>query len=333
MADVLSQSQIDDLLRSFSTDGDKVIEEIESQKHEKKTKPYDFRMPKKFTKERLRVIDRIFENYARLLSSYFTGMLRLYCKVNVLQIEEQRYNEFSNALPEYVLMTIMDLEAHDEDIDDTVMIMQLSNPIAFTLMDRLLGGNGTYIDINRDFTEIEIGLLRTIVEKMCAMQKESWATFIDLNTSVSSVETNARVIQSIAPDEIIIQIMLEVEIKEVKNTISICIPAMNLEQIMTKFNDKNLRSSKRLDPLKETERKSEILQGIKDSTLNVTAVLCETQVDLQDILHLQVNDIIPLNTNINQNVVLKIGETPWFDGKLGAKNNRKAVRLDNTLKN
>lgn len=333
MADVLSQSQIDDLLRSFSDNASKAIEEIESQQLEKKVKPYDFRMPKKFTKERLRVIDRIFENYSRLLSSYFTGLLRLYCKVNVLQIEEQRYSEFNNALPEYVLMAIMDIGITDEDIDDTVMIMQLSNPIAFTLMDRLLGGNGTYVDINRDFTEIEIGLMTSILEKMCEMQKEPWGAYIDINPTISSVETNARVIQSIAPDEIIIQVLMEVEIKDVKNTVSVCIPAMNLEQIMAKFNDKSMRSSKRLDPLKESERKAEIIKGIKDSQLTVKAVLCETQVDLQDILHLQVNDIIPLNTSINSNVVVKIGETQWFDGKLGIKNNKKAVRLDNIYKN
>ena len=46
------------------------------------------------------------------------------------------------------------------------MIMQLSNPIAFTLMDRLLYGNGTYVDINRDFTEIEIGLMTSILENV-----------------------------------------------------------------------------------------------------------------------------------------------------------------------
>ena len=286
MAEVLSQNQIDDLLKSFSTDGDKVIEEIEHQNQEKKTKAYDFRMPKKFTKERLRVLDRIFENYSRLLSSYLTGLLRLYCKVNVLQIEEQRYREFSNALPEYVLMSIMDLGITDEDIDDTIMIMELSNPISFSMMDRLLGGNGSYVDINRDFTEIEIGLMSNIVEKMCQMQKESWGTFIDINPSVSSVETNVRVIQSIAPEDVIIMVILEVEIKNVKNTISICIPAMNLEQIMAKFHEKNSRSSKRFDPLKDNERKSEILYGIKDTPLDVKAVLCETQIDLQEIINL-----------------------------------------------
>jgi hypothetical protein len=33
-----------------------------------------------------------------------------------------------------------------------------------------------------------------------------------------------------------------------------------------------MRSSKRLDPLKESERKAEIIKGIKDSQLTVKAV-------------------------------------------------------------
>lgn len=173
MADVLSQSQIDDLLNSINTGGEKAIEEIETQTQEKKTKVYDFRMPKKFTKERLRILDRIFEIYSRLLSSYFTGLLRLYCKVNVLQIEEQRYYEFNNALPEYVLMAIVDLGIEDEEVSDTNMIMQMSNPITFSMLDRLLGGNGNYIDLSRDFTEIETGLMTNILRKMCSMQKRS----------------------------------------------------------------------------------------------------------------------------------------------------------------
>lgn len=333
MADVLSQNQIDDLLRSFSIDGDKAIEEIETHNIEKKTKPYDFRMPKKFTKERLRVLDRLFENYARALSSYFTGLLRLYCKVNVLQIEEQRYYEFSNALPEYVLMSVMDLGIMDDDIDDTTMIMQISNPISFTLLDRLMGGDGTYVDINRDFTEIELGLISKIAYKLCDMMKEPWGAFIDINPTISSVETNGRVLQVIAPEDIIILVMLEVEIKDIKNNISLCIPAINLEQIMAKFHEKTSKNVKRNDAQKEQERKNDILKGIKNTEINVKAVLCDTQLDLAEVLHLAVNDIIPLNMHIEDNVAIKVGETKWFDGKLGAKNNRKAVRIDNTFKN
>jgi len=332
MADVLSQNQIDELLNSFSTGGEKAIEEIAEQSMEKKLKVYDFRMPKKFTKERLRVLDRIFENYSRLLSSYFTGLLRLYCKVSVIQIEEQRYYEFNNALPEYVMMSIADLGVNDEDVDDTFVITQISNPITFSFLDRLLGGNGKYVDVSRDFTEIETSLMSDVLGKLCSMLKESWSAYIDINPSIQSIETNSRVLQTIAPEDVIILVIMEVQIRDVKNTISLCIPAMNLEQIMKKFNDRNLRNSKRNDAIKESERRSEILKGIKNTPLDLTAVLCETQVDLQDILNLQIGDIIPLNTNINSNVVLKVGSTNWFDGKLGALKNKKAVKLDNILK-
>lgn len=332
MADVLSQSQIDELLNSFSTGGEKAIEEIAEQAMEKKLKVYDFRMPKKFTKEKLRILDRIFENYARLLSSYFTGLLRLYCKVSVIQIEEQRYYEFNNALPEYVMMSISDLGVNEEDVDDTFMITQISNPITFSILDRLLGGNGNYVDISRDFTEIETTLMGDILSKVCNMLKESWSAYLDINPKVSSIETNSRVLQTIAPEDVVILVIMEVQIKEVKNTISICIPAMNLEQIMEKFKDKNLRNSKKNDAIKESERRAEILNAIKNTPLDVTAQLCETQVDLYDILTLQVGDIIPLNTRIDSNVVLKVGKTSWFDGKLGVLNNKKAVKLDNILK-
>ena len=334
MADVLSQSQIDELLNSFSAVGTKAFEEIETENSgSKKAKTYDFKTPKKFTKEKLKVIESIFENYSRLLSSYLTGLMRLYCKVDVLQIEEQRYYDYNNALPDYVMMSIINLGIDDEDILDTSIIFQLSNPIAYSMMDRLMGGHGSYTDVSRDFTEIEISLMRNILNKMTGLMKEAWANYIDISPVMTNLETNARVIQSIGPDDVIILVMLEVEIKNIKNTISICIPAINLEGIMAKFTDRYNRSNKRFDANKEAERREEILQGIKNTSLKIDAVLAETQVDLYDILTLQVDDVIPLNVNIDKNVTIKIGDNVWFDGKLGIKNNKKAVKIENIYKN
>ncbi|MBR6695276.1 MAG: flagellar motor switch protein FliM [Oscillospiraceae bacterium] len=331
MADVLSQKQIDELLNSFSANGSKVFEEI-SENTDKKAKVYDFKMPKKFTKEKLKIIDSIYENYSRLLSSYLTGLMRVYCKVDVLQIEEQKYYEYNNALPDYVLMAIVNLDIDDEDIMDTSMIFQMSNPISFTMMDRLMGGYGTYSDVSRDFTEIEIGLMKGIISKMVELQGEAWSSHLEINPKMSRLETNARVFQSIGPDDIIILIMLEVEIKNIKNTISVCIPALNLEAMMGKFADR-YAMRKRFDPAKEEERREEILRGIKETPLKIDAILAETQVDLYDILTLQVNDIIPLNVSIDKNVNVKIGDNIWFDGKLGTYNNKKAIKIDNIYKN
>ncbi|MCD7730512.1 MAG: flagellar motor switch protein FliM [Oscillospiraceae bacterium] len=332
MADVLSQSQIDALLNSFSSEGTKALDEIEEQASEKKIKTYDFKMPKKFTKEQLKVIDGIFENYSRVLSSYLTGLLRVYCKVEVLQIEEQLYYEFNNALPDYVMMAMINMGITDDDIPETNCILQLSNPISYTMMDRLMGGAGSYSDRNRDFTEIEVGLMTNVLKKMASLLKEPWGSYIDINPMLTTIETNSRVVQSISPDEVTIIVMLEMEIKDIKNTISICIPAIGLESIMSKFGDKWARTTKKLDPKREKERRISLMDAIKDSELKIDAVLCDTVLDLYDVLTLQPGDVIPLNIPIDKNITVKIGDNLWFDGKLGIKNNRKAVKIDNIYK-
>lgn len=332
MADVLSQSQIDALLNSFSSEGSKAFEEIEEQAKEQKIKSYDFKMPKKFTKEQLKVIDGIFENYSRVLSSYLTGLMRIYCKVEVLQIEEQLYYEFNNALPDYVMMSMVNMGITDDDVLETSCIMQVSNPIAFSMMDRLMGGGGSYVEQNRDFTEIEVGLFSNVLGKMAGLLKDPWGTYIDINPTITTIETNARVMQSISPDEVVILVVLEMEIKDVKNTMTFCIPAMNLESIMAKFGDRWSRTTKKLDPKKERERRVSLLEAIKDSELKIDAVLCETKLDLYDVLTMQPGDVIPLNMPIDSNVTVKIGDNLWFDGKLGIKNKKKAVKIDNIYK-
>lgn len=332
MADVLSQSQIDALLNSFSANGSEAFEEIEAN-DSNNVKNYDFRMPRKFTKEQLKSVEGIFETYARVVSSYLTGLLRLYCKVEVLQIEEQRYNEFNNALPDYVLLSTIDMGIEDEDVMETSVIMQISNPVTYCMIDRLMGGDGQFTEINRDFTEIEVGLMTNVINKLTASLKQAWDPYIEIHPKLTNVETNARVLQSIAPDDVVILVMLELEIRKIKNTISICIPALNLESMMAKFSDRFSKNGKKFDANKDNERREEILNGIKNSKLKIDAILSETQVDLYDILTLQPGDIIPLNMSISDNVTVKIGEHVWFDGKLGEKNDHKAIKIDNIYKN
>ena len=62
MSEVLSQSQIDALL-SAARRGEN-LEPAEDTSKTKKYRKYDFRSPRKFTKDRLKMLDSIFENYS-----------------------------------------------------------------------------------------------------------------------------------------------------------------------------------------------------------------------------------------------------------------------------
>lgn len=328
MADTLTQEQIDAMLSQALSGG-----LVETAAAEEQVKEYDFRSPKKFTKEKMRALETIFESYARLLSSYLTGLLRLYCKVSLVSIEEQRYFEYNNALPDYVMMGLLDLGIDNEDIDEFTTLLQLSNSLTFVLIDRLLGGRGESADLDRDFTELESSVIGKVLTDMAGMLKEPWENYIELNPKVTQLETNSRVISTVGYDDTMIIVALEVTINEIKSIISVCVPALNLDEIMMKFVTRAHKSTRKIhDAHKEEERRDTIMNTLNQSSLTIRAVLDETQLQLSDILHLQVDDIIPLPKSIDGNVVLRIGERDWFDGKLGIFNNRKAVKIENVYR-
>lgn len=104
MAEQLSQSQIDALLKRMSSG------EMDVQEPTRKIREYDFRSPKKFTKEQLKALDSLHETFSRMVASYFSGLLSTACEIEVVQIEEQRYYEYSNALPDQLLITLLNMK-------------------------------------------------------------------------------------------------------------------------------------------------------------------------------------------------------------------------------
>lgn len=295
-------------------------------------KDYDFRSPKKFTKERIKVLDSIFDNYARLLSSYLTGLLRLYCKVTLASIEEQRYFEFNNGLPDYVMMGTVELGIHDEDIESTPTIVQLSNSLTYILIDRLLGGRGEYKDADRDFTEIEVSIIEKIIGNLAGLLREPWEQYVEVSPKLMNVETNSRVFSAVDYDDTMIIVCLEVAVNETKTLVNVLMPVLNLDAVMQKYVTKSARTTRRFDANREQERRETIMRALNESPLTIKAVLGEVSLDIADILNLQVDDIIPLDKNINSNVVIKIGDNPWFDGKLGVYNQNKAVKIENVYR-
>jgi flagellar motor switch protein FliM len=326
MAETLTQEQIDALLSSAMNGG-----VVESSK-EPEVKEYDFRAPKKFTKERIKILDSIFDNYARLLSSYLTGLLRLYCKVTLASIEEQRYFEFNNALPDYVMMGTLDLGIHDDDIGTVTSIVQLSNSLTYTLIDRLLGGRGEYKDADRDFTEIEVSIIDKIINNMAALLREPWEPYLEVNPTVVNIETNSRVYSAVDYDDTMILVALEATVNDTKTIITICMPVLTLDEIMQKYMTRSVRTTRKFDAVREQERRENIMKALNETSLDITAVLGNTSLDVYDVLNLQVDDIIPLDISIESNVKLRIGSKIWFDGKLGSFNQNKAVKIENVYR-
>lgn len=324
MAEVLSQNQIDALLNSISSGEDLPEDDGDGSN----VKVYDFTSPKKFTKEQLRTVDSLHENLGRLLSSYLSGILRVYCDIEVLQVEEQRYYEYNNALPDTALIGLVELKPANINQPDSTLMLDMSNNLAFFLIDRLLGGSGSGPPPQRDFTDIELAIMNDIYLKITEYLIESWRDHLDVSGELSSLETNPRLIQVYAPEDIVVIVVMSVKLRDMEGTLSVCIPAMGLESYLGEFTSKYARMSHKMaNERLETLSKNLIKGTLDDSDLIVRVVFDETTMDVGDALRLRPNDIIPLPKPLDGIVQVEVDDVPWFRGQLGASRSKKAVKI------
>lgn len=330
MAEILSQSQIDALLKSVES-GENVPMEDDANK----VKDYDFYSPKKFTKEQLRSIDSIYENMSRLMSSYLSGILRIFSDVTVLQVEEQRYYEYNNALPDAALIGLVEMKPTNINLPDSTIMLDMSNNLSYFLIDRLLGGPGKNSMLSRDFTDIELAIMKGIYEKITGYMLESWKEHLDITGELTSLETNPRLIQVYAPEDIVVIAVLQVKFSDTEGTLSVCIPAMGLESYYGEFTSKYGRAAHKMmtNEWLDGLRKDLIKETISESDLRLKAVFDETCIEVLDLIRLKVNDVIPLPKPLDGVVSVLVDDKPWFKAQLGTSRSCKAIKILDSIDN
>ena len=324
MAEALSQSQIDELLQKMR-DG-QVIEDEPI-----KVKEYDFASPKKFTKDQLKSLNTLYENFARIIAVYFTGILRNMCEVEVSQAEEQRYYEFNNALPDSTLVAMISFEPEGDAYDSSTVMIQLPTSLGFLFIDRLMGGSESVYAPDREYTEIEMSLLENVLENVTKYMQESWSNFFPLKISLQSLETNGRLLQAYSQQDIVIIVSLEVKDEYYSGTMNVCMSAENLEEVINGFSVKYSHSGKQQDPQKEQLKKDLLLGYLKESDLNVEAILDTCNMNINDVALLQVGDVIALNKKIDSDINVSVEGIPWCTARIGEVDQNKALKLVDIL--
>src|SRR5574344_1549925 len=183
MGDVLSQQEIDNLLKALSTgeiDADEMKENTD-----KSVKDYDFKRPAKFSKEHLRTLEMIFEHYGRLISTNLPVYLRKNVQVSVVNSEALTFSEFTNSLANPVILGIVNFLP----LGGNIMI-ELAANLGFAMIDRMLGGQGNPLEKSREFSEIELSIIEKIMVICVRLLREPWKIVLDLNPVLDRVETN-----------------------------------------------------------------------------------------------------------------------------------------------
>ncbi len=322
MSEVLSQQEIDNLLAALSTGELDANDMQETQ--EKQVKDYDFKRPVKFSKEHLRTLEIIFEHYGRLLSTNLPVYLRKNVQISVTSSETVTFSEFSNALSNPVILSIVNFAPLSGNI-----IMELSLNVGFAIIDRMLGGQGNALERPREFSEIEMAILEKILIVCMQLLREPWKNVIEINPVLDRIEANPQFAQIIAPSDMIAIVTLNIRIGEVDGLMNICLPYFTLESIMDNLNTKFWYSTMQENPDENYQEHLESL--VKRVNVPLRAILGTSSISVNDFMNLQIGDIIRLDSEVGSDLTVYVGNIKKFTAVPGSSKEKYAVQVTSVL--
>ena len=323
MPDVLSQDEIDNLLKALSS-GELDVEEMKGT-DEKQVKNYDFARPSKFSKEHLRTLEIIFEHFGRLLATNLPAYLRKSVNVDIVNSEVVIYSEFSNALSNPVLLGVVSMKPLAGN-----MVMEMASNLGFAIVDRLLGGTGTALDKERDFSEIELTIIERIFSICVNLLKEPWENVIKVTPRLERIETNSQFAQIISPTETIAIITINLKIGDVEGLMNVCLPYTLLEPVMDKLNTKFWFSNMQE---KDPTMYGEVIENVISKTkVPIKAILGKSKVNVSDFVNLQIGDIIKIDKKVDQELDVYVGNIKKFNALPGYFEDKYAVRITDVIR-
>ena len=326
MPEILSQSEIDELLNTLMA-GDAAQDTGPAEgSPAMKIREYDFRTANKFPKEQMRTFHVVFETFSQLFSNKLSSVLRVSCECEILSIEECSYSEFNNSLPAPVVLAIMDAPPMYGSL-----VFQMSPEFAYMLISRLFGG-GTSGENSKQFTEIELALVERVLRQAVGVFDEAWDKVIELTTQIERIETSPQFAQITAPNEPVAVIILNITMGEETGLMSICIPHTAIEPVSQQLNTRMWFSSGSRDDGRAEERAAILRDKLLQTPIPVTAYFDQTPATVSDIVNLQIGDVIKLDHAIDLPLTIKVHHLPKFRATVGVMGHKYAMQIVDIIK-
>jgi flagellar motor switch protein FliM len=312
---ILSQEEIDALLVS-AADHDRAG----APRKEERQQPvvnYNFRRPDRVTKDQMRSLHFLHDRFARNVSTSMSAYLRVVTEVTILSVEQFTYSEFLMSLSDptaFYAVSMRPLEG--------VAALELNPAVAFTMIDRMLGGSGRGVAVNRALTEIEQNVTDGLVKLVLENLTETWRGVVDVQFRISGRDTRPQMLQVAAPNEVVLLLSFEIRIAETRGVLNLCIPASSIEAVSGSFTRSWQKTRREMSAVEQDA----LHENVGRVTVTLEAAI-QSSIEAGDFLRLQVGDVIALDHPAENPIEIRVNGRTKFEGAPGASVARTHVRL------
>ena len=247
--------------------------------------PYDFRRPIKLSREHIRTLQIAFETYARSCGTLLTTRLRVVSSVNLASIEQLTYDEYVASLANPTVIAVVGIDP----LPGTVLLETASSTV-MTAIDHMLGGPGGP-QPERPLTEVEMPLLRGLLERMLGELRYGFETLVDISPKLREIEYNAQFLRGHQPGDAVVIASFDMKIGTEECVASICLPFNSILPVLEKQETIELTAAERT--VRDSAHRN-LTAGLSAAPIDVAVRFHPIRMRTDDIVDLRPGDVVPL---------------------------------------
>lgn len=334
MANILSQDEIDDLLGAMERG--ELIDEVEDDNNKKKIESFNFRRPNLIAGDKLRGFNAMHDQFVRKIQGSLTLLMRANVDVNIASTDQIIFQEFVKSMDTVTLIRLFTMDP----LPGTA-IMEIKLPLAYGVVDMLLGGRGGVETEVRRMTEIEYAILEPFMTGMEEQLSTVWKEVVDINFNVTRTETDSEMVQTAPSEAPMVVVTMVMKIGQANGIISIAYPLPMVQQLLNNLDSKNWEGDNYYGKLEEKNYRLDLMTAVSQLELPLNVELGNVQLTSTELKGLDVGDVLILNKKFNNLLDVKVGNMKFADcrpGRIGRKLGVKLVKSEkensvNSLRN
>ena len=275
--------------------------------------------------ERLPMMEIVFDRLVRIMSTSLRNFTSDNVDVSIDNILSLRFGDYLNSIPSPAMLAVFKAEEWDN-----YGLMVVDAAMIYSIVDVLLGGRRGTAAMRiegRPYTTIERTLVERLIQVVLTDLAASFDPICPVTFKFERLEVNPRFATISRLSNAAVLARLRVDMEGRGGRMELLLPYATLEPVRELLLQQFMGEKFGRDSIWETHLAEELWA----TEVDLDVVLDEQTMSLADVMALQPGSQIVLSASPGSSVQLRCGSVTLFEGRIGRRKNRVAVRIEHEV--
>jgi flagellar motor switch protein FliM len=276
--------------------------------------------------ERLPMLEIVFDRLVRIMSTSLRNFTSDNVEVSIDNIVSLRFGDYLNSIPLPAMLAVFKAEEWDN-----YGLMVIDSAMIYSIVDVLLGGRRGTAAMRiegRPYTTIERTLVERLIHVVLADLSASFDPLCPVTFRFERLEVNPRFATISRLSNAAVLGRMRIDMEDRGGRLELLLPYATLEPVRELLLQQFMGEKFGRDSIWETH----LAEELWSTDIELDVVLDEQVMRLADVVNLRLGQRIVLNAVAGAAVQVRCGAVHLFDGHVGRRQNRVAVRIDGPMR-